>query len=334
MSSFFQQQARIMTGKHTGSCPLLKINRLPDWQPAGQLPNRQKTRYIRGHRGRPAYPLPPMLKAVLPGQWHSLSDPESERCSAARPDFCFFCGFDEAALPGRSTPCRFRNRPAQDEALARLPEPVNRRLTEKGLKTEKAPAAVIDAAIIQTAGGKQRQAVETDENGITAETLPGKDKDARRVKKEGRFTLGCKQHTRTGSEGCIGKLHTTPADARECNHFGPLPDGTAPGTTVYADKGYDSKANREHLQSKRLSGGMMRKAQRGKPLTEQEKQRNTQLSEVRCAAGQTFGTPHRKSGCKRARYFGLRKVPAQSHLKAVCLNLPKAAGRLRVPAAA
>ncbi|RPD83561.1 IS5 family transposase, partial [Neisseria weixii] len=32
--------------------------------------------------------------------------------------------------------------------------------------------------------------------------------------------------------------------------------------------------------------------------------------------------------------FGLRKVPAQSHLKAVCLNLPKAAGRLRVPAAA
>ncbi|RPD83966.1 IS5/IS1182 family transposase, partial [Neisseria weixii] len=37
MSSFFQQQARIMTGKHTGSCPLLKINRLPDWQPAGQL---------------------------------------------------------------------------------------------------------------------------------------------------------------------------------------------------------------------------------------------------------------------------------------------------------
>ncbi|ATD64416.1 transposase [Neisseria weixii] len=313
MSSFFHQQARIMTGKHTDSCPLLKINRLPDWQPVGQLPNRQKTRYIRGHRGRPAYPLPPVLKAVLPGQWHSLSDPESERCLATRPDFCFFCGFDKPALPDHSTPCRFRNRPAQDDALARLPELINRRLTEKGLKTEKAPAAVIDAAIIQTAGGKQRQAVETDENGITAETLPGKDKDARRVKKEGRFT---------------------PADARECNHFEPLPEGTAPGTTVYADKGYDSKANREHLQSKRLSGGMMRKAQRGKPLTEQEKQRNTQLSEVRCAAGQTFGTPHRKSGCKRARYFGLRKVPAQSHLKAVCLNLPKAAGRLRVPAAA
>ena len=78
----------------------------------------------------------------------------------------------------------------------------------------------------------------------------------------------------------------------------------------------------------------MRKAHRGKPLTEDEKQRNTQLSKVRYVVEQTFGTLHRKFGCKRARYFGLRKVLAQSHLKAVCLNLLKAANRLRVPAAA
>ena len=78
----------------------------------------------------------------------------------------------------------------------------------------------------------------------------------------------------------------------------------------------------------------MRKAHRGKPLTEQEKQRNTQLSKVRYVVEQTFGKLHRKFGCKRVRYFGLRKVLAQSHLKAVCLNLLKAANRLRVPAAA
>ena len=78
----------------------------------------------------------------------------------------------------------------------------------------------------------------------------------------------------------------------------------------------------------------MRKAHRGKPLTEDEKQRNTQLSKVRYVVEQTFGTLHRKFGCKRARYFSLRKVLAQNHLKAVCLNLLKAANRLRVPAAA
>ncbi|STZ50352.1 IS1106 transposase [Neisseria dentiae] len=46
-----------------------------------------------------------MLKAVLPGQWHSLSDPELERCLA----FYFFCGFDDITLPDHSTLCRFRN---------------------------------------------------------------------------------------------------------------------------------------------------------------------------------------------------------------------------------
>ena len=36
----------------------------------------------------------------------------------------------------------------------------------------------------------------------------------------------------------------------------------------------------------------------------------------------------------RAAYFGLLKVSAQSHLKAMCLNLLKAGNRLSVPVAA
>ncbi|HFC7397586.1 TPA: IS5/IS1182 family transposase, partial [Neisseria meningitidis] len=48
----------------------------------------------------------------------------------------------------------------------------------------------------------------------------------------------------------------------------------------------------------------------------------------------SFGTLHRKFRYARAAYFGLIKVSAQSHLKAMCLNLLKAANRLSVPAAA
>ena len=199
MSSFFHQQAQIMMSKHIDSYPLLKINRLLDWQPIEQLLNRQKTRYICDHRGRPAYPLLPMLKAVLLGQWHSLSDPELERCLATRLDFYFFCGFDEVSLPDHSTLCRFRNWLAQDDTLARLLELINCQLTQKGLKIEKASAAVIDATIIQTAGGKQRQAIETDENGITAETLPSKDKTVKPTgnicKANGYPTALCVRHT-------------------------------------------------------------------------------------------------------------------------------------------
>ena len=223
MSTFFQQTAQAMIAKHIDRFPLLKLDQVIDWQPIEQYLNRQKTRYLRDHRGRPAYSLLSMFKAVLLGQWHSLSDPELEHSLITRIDFNLFCRFDELSIPDYSTLCRYRNWLAQDNALSELLELINRQLTEKGLKVEKASAAVIDATIIQTAGSKQRQAIEVDEEGqVSGQTTPSKDKDARWTKKNGLYRLGYKQHTRTDEEGYIEKLHITPANTHECNHLSPF----------------------------------------------------------------------------------------------------------------
>ena len=151
MSTFFRQTAQAMIAKHIDRFPLLKLDQVIDWQPIEQYLNRQRTRYLRDHRGRPAYPLLSMFKAVLLGQWHNLSDPE---------------------------------------------------------------------------------------------------------------------------------------------------------------------------------------AHRNRPLTEAQTKRNRYLSKTRYVVEQSFGTLHRKFRYARAAYFGLLKVSAQSHLKAMCLNLLKAANRLSVPVAA
>ncbi|WP_019273203.1 transposase, partial [Neisseria lactamica] len=114
----------------------------------------------------------------------------------------------------------------QDDTLSELPGLINRQLTEKKLKIEKASAAVVEATIIQTAGSKQRQAIEVDEEGqVSGQTTPSKDSDTRRTKKNGLYRLGYKQHTRTDEEGHIEKLHITPANAHECNHLSPLLEG-------------------------------------------------------------------------------------------------------------
>ena len=335
MSTFFRQTTQAMIAKHIDRFPLLKLDQVIDWQPIEQYLNRQRTRYVRDHRGRPAYPLLSMFKAVLLGQWHSLSDPELEHSLITRIDFNLFCRFDELSIPDYSTLCRYRNWLAQDDTLSELLELINRQLTEKGLKVEKASAAVIDATIIQTAGSKQRQAIEVDEEGqVSGQTTPSKDKDARWTKKNGLYRLGYKQHTRTDEEGYLEKLHITPINTHECKHLSPLLEGIAEGTTVYADKGYDSKQNRQHLKEHRLLDGIMRKAHRNRPLTEVQTKRNRYLSKTRYVVEQSFGTLHRKFRYARAAYFGLIKVSAQSHLKAMCLNLLKAANRLSVPVAA
>ena len=72
----------------------------------------------------------------------------------------------------------------------------------------------------------------------------------------------------------------------------------------------------------------MRKACRNRPLSEAQTKRNRYLSKTRYVVEQSFGTLHRKFRYARAAYFGLCKVSAQSHLKAMCLNLLKAANRL------
>ncbi|ENW1800167.1 IS5/IS1182 family transposase, partial [Neisseria gonorrhoeae] len=70
MSTFFRQTAQAMTAKHIGRFPLSELDQVIDWQPIEQYLNRQKTRYLRDRRGRPAHPLSSMFKAVLSGQWH------------------------------------------------------------------------------------------------------------------------------------------------------------------------------------------------------------------------------------------------------------------------
>ena len=335
MSSFLHTDALHHIEKHLDRFPLIKLDRILDWAPIEQYLTSRKTRYVRDNGGRPAYPLLSMFKAILLGQWHSLSDPELEYSLITRIDFQLFCRFDDFCIPDHSTLCRFRNWLAQDNTLAELLALINRQLTDQGLKVEKASAAIVDATIIQTAGGKQRQAIEVDDEGrVNSQTTPSKDKDARWIKKDGRFHLGYKQHTRTDAEGYIEKLHITPANAHECKHLLPLLAGLAQETTVYADKGYDSMENRQHLTEHRLRDGIMQKAHRGRPLSQKQKIRNGRLAKVRYVVEQSFGTLHRKFRYGRAAYFGLRKVSAQSHLKAMCVNLLKAANRIRVPVAA
>ena len=78
----------------------------------------------------------------------------------------------------------------------------------------------------------------------------------------------------------------------------------------------------------------MHKAHGKHPLSEAQTKRNRHLSKTRYVVEQSFGTLHRKSRYTQVAYFGLIKVSAQSHLKAMCLNLLKAANRLNVPIAA
>lgn len=142
--------------------------------------------------------------------------------------------------------------------------------------------------------------------------------------------MGYKLHARTDAEGFIEQIHVTPANAADVKHLASVLDHVEEGVTVYADKGYDSKDNRTFLEKHKLKDGIMRKAHRKQPLGRDDIERNKGLSKVRYRVEQSFVILHRLFKCKRASYFGLEKVKGQMVLKVMCLNLLKAANKLRL----
>ncbi|MGH8762013.1 MAG: transposase [Nitrosospira sp.] len=86
-----------------------------------------------------------MFKAVLLGQWHSLSDPKLEEALRVRSDFMHFCGLGASDnVPDETTLRRFRNRLITSGRLAGLLAGVNIQLRRHGVLVKGAHGMVID----------------------------------------------------------------------------------------------------------------------------------------------------------------------------------------------
>ena len=75
------------------------------------------------------------------------------------------------------------------------------------------------------------------------------------------------------------------------------------GGTVYADRAYDSNGIRNYLQAKGLQDGLMRRGQKGKPLSPELIERNHRIVPLRRPVEAVFGTFKRSYGLARMRYF-------------------------------
>jgi IS5 family transposase len=70
--------------------------------------------------------------------------------------------------------------------------------------------------------------------------------------------------------------------------------------------------------------GIMRKAYRNRPLSEEDKKWNKAISKVRWIVERSFGTLKKVQGFVRTRYLGRAKVEMELHLHALAHNIRKA----------
>ena len=213
-----------------------------------------------------------------------------------------FCGFDDMEIPDATTVGRFRNFLIDNDLLDKLLDEINNQLEKYGLKIKNAETAIIDATLVATQASKYNKVIEEDKDGNAIKYTLCKDQDAGWQKKYGKWLLGFKMHTRTDEEGYIEKSYATPANESDTKNFAPLLEDLSEKTMVYADKGYCSEENLNHLKNRGLRNGIMDKAKKNKPLTDAQRQRNKKLTQTRYVVERTFGTMHRIFGGKRSSY--------------------------------
>jgi IS5 family transposase len=330
MSSFFKRGIEERLSRNKEKYQLLKLKELIDWSAVGELLKKQRQNSRKDARGNASYDALKMFKAVLLGQWHSLSDEALEHALNVRIDFMVFCDFDEQEQPDHSTLCRFRQWLSNKGLMPILLGQINDQLASRRLKVSKAQTAVVDASIIESRGMPQTKAIEVDEaSGEVSETPPSKDVDARWIKKAGRFYLGYKLHASCDEAGFINELDITPANRHETKHLEPLIEHLPPQTRVLADKGYASRANRDLLKKHRLRTGIMHKAAPNQQISPWQKIANTLIKRKRYVIEQRFGVLKRRFNFYKSSYFGTKAVLAQAFLKVMCLNLLKACNLVR-----
>jgi transposase, IS5 family len=149
--SFAQAQLEQRVGLNS---TLTKVNALIDWEAIRSqcegLHKREQGQSCKG--GQTPFDGVMLFKALLLGQWHSLSDPKLEQALRVRLDFMQFCdlGLDDE-IPDESTLCRARNRLVAAGRMDGLLAAVNAQLQGHGLMVKNAQAAVIDATLISSA---------------------------------------------------------------------------------------------------------------------------------------------------------------------------------------
>ena len=328
-----------------------KVAALLDWSKISQHLKGLYKSEQKDKGGERPYDSLMMFKAILLGQWHSLSDPQLQEALRVRLDFIAFCGLPLEQLPDDTTLCRFRNRLIKAGKLEGLLQEVNRQLQAHGLMLQKSKGAIVDATLIASAARPRQEIVLEMSNEaqsgadkpqpITFEdgSQPGSiterqsvDADASWVKKGKRSHFGYRGYAVTDEEGYLRGVHTAPANESEMKHFVPALEeaGINQENTerVLADKGSSSKAHRQWLKEKKLKSGIMHKAVKNKPLSQRQKRANGLISKVRYRVEQFFGTLKRKFHFNRASYMGTAKVKAQMLMKGMCANLLKAANKI------
>lgn len=269
-------------------------------------------------RGNSSYPAEPLLRCLLLGVWHGLSDPALEEQVRDRLSLRRFAGFSLSdRTPDHATLWRFRRELTEDGLIDRVFEEVNRQLGAKGLIVKQ--GTLVDATFMPSPARPPAQSKPED-----AAARRCADPDARWGRKGGKTVFGYKMHTGVdAAHALIRRVELTPASRTDTE----MADGLICGDeqAVYGDMAYDTHARHDRLVAAGIKDRLMHRPNKHHPLTPRQKQRNRLIARIRAAVERPFAVLKGPYRMRRLRFFDLAANRTQCMLAACGYNLRRAA---------
>lgn len=293
-----------------------QLSSVVDWAPIRDLLGRRSG----PGSGNASYPAEVLLRCLLLGVWHGLSDPALEAQVRDRLSFRRFAGFSLSdRTPDHATLWRFREELGREGLAERLFDEINRQLEGKGLILKR--GTLIDASLIQAPARPPRKP----KGGAAGPPTPSADRDARWGRKGKKSVFGYKLHIGVDQEHTlIRRMTLTNASATDTELADQLICGDE--RAAYGDQAYYTHARHARLVAAGIKDRLMRRPNKHHPeLPERQKRRNRMIAKVRAAVERPFAVFKERYGLRRMRFFNHLSNHIHMLLAGCAYNLRRAA---------
>jgi IS5 family transposase len=305
--------ADAMVGEKGRNACLERIGQVVDWTRIAAVVGDLHT----AAEGRPSYPPLVMVKVLLLGQWHQLSDEGLEQALQDRLSFLRFCGFGlDEQTPDRNTIWRFRKLLAERGLEQALLAEIGRQLDRHSLVLKQ--GTLLDATLVEAQAAKPKRG----KDGATG--VSSVDPDARWTRKYGKFHFGYQAHIGVDEDSSlIRKAELRPANVNESAVADDLISGDE--QAVYADKAYENKHRRRRLKAQGIKDRILHRSHKNQSeLPRLQRRRNELIKPIRRKVEKVFGTLKRSYRYTRVRFYSLRTNAVDLCLLAIAYNLKRA----------
>jgi IS5 family transposase len=330
LKGLFDLQFRLQKIDKNGD-PLVILNQVVDWELFRPELESLRPDERKSNAGRKPYDPVLLFKMLILKSLYNLSNEAVEQQTLDRLSFHRFLGLTFGdPVPDATTLWLFQESLNADDRARTLFDKFDVFLRENGFQARK--GQIIDAAIVQVP--KQRNTREENariKNGEaeavraewTSAKVAQKDTDARWTQKNGRNFFGYKHHDSVDvKHKMVRGYEVTPANVHDSREFaGLLTENSS--TDVYADSAYRSVWHETLLAFFGWRPRLQRKATRGRPLTEWERQGNRTRAKVRARVEHVYGTMRQRMGDTVIRTIGLVRAKTVMGLRHLAYNLSR-----------